>query len=311
MARYLKYCFAVAALAMSLRITAANAAEDMKPVELSSLFKEANKLEVYLSPREKGRVLYSTTERKDFDELSKALLVKHPKEYLHCMCDGTPAIVLYQGDKVLATITNHHAVFVRCSLWTSDAALVDREPLLKWFDARNIPEPRQEYELALKLEKQSALDEKKWLAAMPPALKPYWGKIDYIPEVPEKTLKQMQGDLAKQIEKKDDQILVLFAWYGSGAGPWSGYPGYEGVPESMLLQYSTPELLAAIEGKELSTAEIEGAARLFSAWHFFTRDRPGDLKLFSDKLKAKLLEHSSKKSDEGERFLGKRAFESK
>jgi hypothetical protein len=308
MTLFLNY-FSVA-IALACFISTTNAADDTTPVELSELLKQTDKIEVFQSPREKTKVLFSTVERKDFDELSKALQVKHPKEYLHCMCDGTPAIVLYQGEKVLATITNHHGVFVRCSLWHSDAALVDSEPLLKWFDARKIPEPRLEVELAIRLAKQGDENERKWLAAMPSALKPYWGKINYIPEVPEKTLKQMQRDLAKQIEKQEDHIKALFAWYGSGAGPWSGFSAYEDVPENMLFLYSTPELLTAIEGQELSTAEIEGVARFFGGWDF-SQKRAEDDKLLSAKLKAKLWEHTRKTTDEDKLSRAKQAFESK
>ncbi len=95
---------------------------------------------------------------------------------------------------------------------------------------------------------------------------------------------------------------------GSGAGPWSGYPAYESVAEQMLLEYPTPELVAAVSGRQLSEEEMEGAARLFGGWEF-NRSRPSDNALIPDDLKTNLLEHSLRSTDEDKRNRAKHAFE--
>src|SRR5262249_14711892 len=160
-------------------------------------------------------------------------------------------------------VTNHHAKLIRCSLWKSDAGLVDAEAFLKWFDDRNIPGPRREYEVGLERDKEWKDHERKWTEAMPTALRPLWpaAKRSLDPD-----LTPLRKALTEQIPEKNDRILALYSWYGSGAGPWSGFPAYEDIAEKLILDYSTAELLAATDAKELSEAQTEGVARLFGGW---------------------------------------------
>lgn len=75
----------------------------------------------------------------------------------------------------------------------------------------------------------------------------------------------------------------------------------------MLIDYSTAELLAAIEGEELTTAETEGIARLFGGWTF-SQLRPNDRHLLSAELKSGLLKHSLASPDEDKLGRARRAF---
>jgi hypothetical protein len=277
---------------------------DVKPEELAALIDRADKLVVLESPREKARVLFESKERKDLDALKVVLKVKTPTRHLHCMCDGTPALELYAKGERIGLVTNHHSKLIRCDQWDSDAVLADPEPLLKWFDERKINGPRKEFELNVKLEKQADQDEKRWLAAMPPSLKPHWEKAtqSFRPD-----LEPMQKALAEAVKEKKDRILALFTWFGSGAGPWSGYPVYEGVAERLLLGYSTSELLEAVKGRELAKAEMEGVARLFGGWDF-SQKRPDDRALVPAELKAKLLKHSLESDNEDKRGRARNAF---
>jgi hypothetical protein len=263
-------------------------AADVKPEDLARLIDRADKVVVSDTPREKAKVLYESADRKDLDSLKAALKVAIPERPVHCMCDGTPAIDLYAKGERIGRLTNHHALLVRCDLWKSDARLADPEPLLRWFDARKVPGPRKEYDEARRLEKEAAADERKWLAAMPPALKPLWpaARRSLFPD-----LDPFRQALAAAVSDEAERVRALFAWYGSGAGPWSGYPAYETVPANLLLDYKTADLLAAIKGRELTTAETEGVARLFAGFDF-NRVRPDDNRLIPADLKARLLKHS-------------------
>jgi hypothetical protein len=217
------------------------------------------------------------------------------------MCDGTPALVLYANGDEVGQITNHHAVLVRCNLWPSDAPLVDAEAFLKWFDERNIPGPREEYVAGLERDKKWQSDERKWIDAMPEALKPLWptAKRSFNPD-----LAPLREALAKQIPERDARILALFSWFGCGEGPWSGFPSYESVAEKLLLGFPSAELLAAVEGKELTATQTEGVARLF-AGNDFPSD---DLRLLSADLRARLLRHSLATGDADKRGRARRAF---
>ncbi|TMP28577.1 hypothetical protein CWB99_10420 [Pseudoalteromonas rubra] len=92
------------------------------------------------------------------------------------------------------------------------------------------------------------------------------------------------------------QVLALLEWYGSGAGPWSGYPSYEDVATKMLFDYSTANIISIINSTQLSTAQTEGAARFFGGWDF-SQKRPDDLDKVPDKLKEQLWEHVSPTMD--------------
>jgi len=281
-------------------------ADDVRPADLAQLIDKADKLVVLESPRQGAKVLFESAARSDLDTLKSALKVELPERSLHCMCDGTPALALYAKGEKIAQITNHHAKLVRCSLWESDARLADAEALLKWFDERKIPGPRKEFELGLKLQKEAGEAEKKWLAAMPPALQPHWAAAKRSgPFDPD--LAPLRMALEAQVSDKGERVLGLFAWYGSGRGPWSGFPAYEAIAEKMLLDYGTPDLLAAIAGKELSPAQAEGVARLFGGWTF-SQLRPDDLKIVPPKLKAQLLKHAQASDDEDKRARANRAF---
>jgi hypothetical protein len=274
-----------------------------QPEELAQLIDRADKLVVLQSPREGAAVLFESSDRRDRDALKAALRVEFPKRYLHCMCDGTPAIVLYAKGEKIGQITNHHAKLIRCSLWESDRPLVDPEAFLKWFDDRKVPGPRKEYEAALVQEKQFKENLRRWVEAMPPALRPHWESTH--PFFPD--LAPLRKALAEQIPEKHQRILALFTWYGSGAGPWSGHPSYEVLAEKLLLDYPTADLLAAIRGKELTSAQTEGVARLFGGWSF-SQQRPNDLRLLPAELKARLLKHSLASPDGDKRGRALRAF---
>jgi len=53
-----------------------------------------------------------------------------------------------------------------------------------------------------------------------------------------------------------DRILALLQWYGSGAGPWSGFPSYESAAEELLLEYQIAEIVSVVESK-LTAEQIQ------------------------------------------------------
>lgn len=103
------------------------------------------------------------------------------------------------------------------------------------------------------------------------------------------------------------RILALYRWYGSGAGPWSGFPAYEEPAERLLLSHTTGDLLAALEAGALDEAQLEGAARLFGGWAF-SRDRPRDGARIPEAWKTRLLAQALRSDDEDKRGRAQRAF---
>jgi hypothetical protein len=117
----------------------------------------------------------------------------------------------------------------------------------------------------------------------------------------------LEAALFSEFPNKRTRILKLMAWFGSGAGPWSGYPAYENVAQQMLLKYSTPKLIDAVANATLSEEESEGTARLF-AGSDFNDSRPQDHVLLPEDLKRHLLEHSLRSTDEDKLARARLAF---
>jgi hypothetical protein len=167
---------------------------------------------------------------------------------------------------------------------------------------------RKEWDEEIARVRKYEADEARWHAAMPSSLAPHWqamadmGRFGTSPPI-----EPINAALRVQYPESRTRILALLEWYGTDAGPWSGYPAYEGVAQDLLLTDSTSELLAAIEGQELSPRQLEGAARLFGGWEF-GRARPQDLALLPRELRERLLLHSLESDDEDKKRRARRAF---
>ena len=297
-------------LAFSALLVACNTADkkDERPVEsakLAALIEQADKIVVSESPMKDAKVLFSSTAPKDIAEFNDALTVLPPKGWFHCMCIGTPAVRLYRGDTELALVTNHHGRSIRCSLWTSDAMLKDPEKWLLWFDARKMAEPRKEVDDMAARAKQGEVSYARWLGAMPKSVRPLWARATRNETSP--NVKPLRSAIAKEFPDMRERVLTLFTWFGSGDGPWSGFPSYETAAEELLLDIPTADLIAAVETDNLTVAQLEGAARLFGGWDFSQR-RPDDRKTLPAALKKKLLDHSLKSTDDDKLGRAKNAF---
>jgi hypothetical protein len=278
----------------------------VEPEKLREVLGEADRMVVSEGPRPNSPILFTSTEAKDIAEFNDALTVIPPDGLSHCMCDGTPAVRLYRGDTELALVTNHHGHAVRCSLWDSDAELVDCEKWLRWFDERNLPQPRKEVEAAKVRAEESRARYTRWLSAMPTCVRAAWEQAKHDPMGPE--CHHFRQPLADGFPNVRQRIRVLYGWNGSGAGPWSGYPAYESIAEELLLDFPTPDLVAAAQMDDLTDAEIEGAARLFASWNF-AKKRPDDLQRLPLALKQTLLEHARRSTNEDNVRRAERAFQ--
>jgi hypothetical protein len=171
---------------------------------------------------------------------------------------------------------------------------------------RRLDEVRREWDQEAEEARAQRAAEERWRQAIPSSLQPFWDQMRRSPIVSETA--PMQAALAAEIPEPRARILVLLEWYGAGRGPWSGFPAYEEVPEELLLGYSTTDILAAIDGRELRAPQTEGAARLFGGWTFSQR-RPQDLALLPAALRERLLRHSLQIDDDDKRLRAKHAFD--
>lgn len=144
---------------------------------------------------------------------------------------------------------------------------------------------------------------------MPESIKPLWNWEKVRNEAIPEGVPLYRAALAKEFPATADRIKALFGWFGSGEGPWTGFGSYETIPEALLLDFGSPDLVAAAQTENLTEAQSEGAARLFSGWSF-SRDRADDLKTLPVDLKKKLLNHVLKTSDKDKLARAKQAFSS-
>jgi hypothetical protein len=280
-----------------------------KPVVLRDLYdaiSRAARVVVRESPKHDAEMLFESTNQDDLDDLRQSLLLEPPAESFHCMCIGSPAVYLYERGGNFVELTNHHGLSVRCSLWTSDVRVRDTEKWLSWFDRRGLSGPRREVETMRAQEEEDQKNWDRWLAAMPKAIAAVWsdalagnyGNVNVDP---------LRSALERSTQDEKDRILVLLEWFGSGAGPWSGFPFYETAAEKLLLGYPTTKIVEAIASSRITSTQVEGAARLLGGWSF-QQQRPGGLKDVPDVVKSLLWDHVKGTKDTDKLSRATRAF---
>jgi len=275
--------------------------------KLQKVIGEADRVAVYsMNGFDIRQKLYSSDNPVDLASLKASISFEEPVQWFQSACLPSTIIRLFRKNKMIGELGLICGDIARFSQWSSDARITNPEPLFEWLDSRGITTPRIEFERERAQDEKSRADEERWMKAMPSSIVPLWPNVR--PDVFYKyDVRPLEGPLAKEFPDKRTRILKLMAWYGSGAGPWSGFPIYETVPEQMLLEYSTPELVDALTGTTLSEQEAEGAARLLAGWDF-NRTRPNDNALIPVDLKHRLLKHSLKSTKEDTIKRAKHAF---
>lgn len=273
--------------------------------DLREILVGADQIVVRSDPTSSSETLFESKDKKDLVDLWGSLALEPPSEWFQCMCGGAPALYVYDRGRERVRLTNHHGLSIRCSLWKTDVRIADTEKWLQWFDQRGITAPRQEVEAARAQQKQNRKDWDKWMDAMPTALKAVWsnalgafGMVDVVP---------LRSALQFGATSRSECILALLEWFGSGAGPWSGFPSYESAAEDLLFDFSTTEIIMAAESMSLNPAQTEGLARLFAGWSFGNQ-RPDDLIQLPEPLKQSLWAHSQNTHDKDKYWRAKNAF---
>lgn len=166
-----------------------------------------------------------------------------------------------------------------------------------WLTAQGVLDPDKS-PAAGESARQSAQKDKemseKWLAAMPDVVRPFWqgesARLLWMAGGMEPNQKrEIVAALAKAYPDEGRRIRILLEWYGTGSGQYA----YEWVPYRLLMDYATPQIVAALDGAEWTPPLTAGAARFFDNGDF-ERQRPGDVKLIPPPLKARLSDYALK-----------------
>ncbi len=240
------------------------------------------------------------------DSLRACLSIQEGVQAFHCMCIGDFAIELHDASGLLGVLTFHHGVSIRWDRWkASDALLQDGPAVLDWLASIGVTQPLELFREDERRREESAVAQARWLDAMPPSLRPVW-RVDGYGQVEVEPLREALRTAYPDVQER---ILALLRWFGSGKGPWSGFPSYEEAVEQLLLDYPTHALLEALAGREPSPQELEGAARLFAGWNF-GQQRSKDRSLIPPALRERLLEQALTSEDEDKRARARHAFDS-
>jgi hypothetical protein len=152
-------------------------------------------------------------------------------------------------------------------------------------------------EMQAKQEKeQKKTDEakKRWLLVMPMSMRRVWDvdkQFQMGMDPYGKALDNLKKALEAEIPDRDERIRRLLVLYGSGMGPWTGYPAYEDISSELLQDYPTEQIVAVVQVSNPDDALLEGAARYFAGWEFWRR-HPKDLASVPTQLKERLLIHT-------------------
>jgi hypothetical protein len=149
--------------------------------------------------------------------------------------------------------------------------LVDGPALVRWLAARGVPGPLRAYEDVLERMRRANHARRVWLQAAPPGL----GDLERHEATMATHASSPAYDEAEALVRSAhattaDPTRALLSWFGSGAGPWSGYPSYEGLAEGLLvrlgLDVAREVTMRPPAGPDIE-AVMRGAARLFSSWN--------------------------------------------
>jgi hypothetical protein len=303
-----------------------SAADDQAPgaarqVNLQTVVRQADKIVVvrmYLKGPDIP--IYSSTKPEEIAELREAIRTGSPSNWPRCACIPPWGIELFKHGKELGTIYIQENLTVGFSGWTGDAGPVSTEKLLRWFDRRGISEIRQFRDDIMAREKAYEIESKRWLEALPPEVQPLWTKLMSESDLwrtsgyaDAEAINTLAWAFQRNLPDSNRRIRALFAWFGSGAGPWSGFPAYEVAPVKLLVLETPKRLVGALMIAPPTDQEAEGAVRFFTSYEYqvafgrFPRElRP--MALVPAYLKKELLECILKTGDSDKIRAARAAF---
>lgn len=252
-----------------------------------------------------SEVLAVTEDPNTIEELRHSLQIREGGRG-HCMCHGDPTLVLSDRSGALVAVLGvHHGVAIRWCEWKDDAEIVDGQRLLQWLVSLGVAYPMAEFQASRRRGLESQVQAERWQAAIPPPLAAHPVFDLHLVYDPAPLFPVLEGAFPDPCAR----ALVLFEWLGRGAGPWSGFPAYEALPEKLLMAMPMDCLLAALHSENLTGAQLEGAARLFAGWDF-GRNRKRDLDWLTPSDRQRLLDQALRSTDRDKHARARKAFES-
>jgi hypothetical protein len=238
-------------------------------------------------------VLLDVADPASLTELAAALRVVEADEFGHLMTIGLHHLELWVGDQHVHTIELLYGwdTIRWPSVWKGDGPLAEPRRLENWLVRHGITDARDHREEAEQRGAEWLRAEEDWERALPPSLRPLWpNRLGDGPEgMSPADVDAVEALLRAAVPDPIARVRALYEWFGSGKGPWSGYPPYEGAAEQLLLAYPNEVLLAALDASTDNPAAVYGAARLFGGWNF-SQTRKADRKRCPEPLQQRMLD---------------------
>jgi hypothetical protein len=205
------------------------------------------------------------------------------------MSPGLNRLEMWAGDRLVRTLELPDWDTIRWpSVWRGDATLADPRCFADWLLRHSFDDALEQLDDDEERYAESLQAREDWERAMPPSLRPLWpDRLD--DEMSPADIETARALLEAAVPDPVERVRALYTWFGSGEGPWSGYPSYEGAAEQLLLAYPIEILLAALEAPTDDPFALYGAARLFGGWDF-GKTRRADRERCPEPLRKRMLD---------------------
>lgn len=226
----------------------------------------------------------------------REVLALRPGPGPHCLCMGD-MVVSFEDARGVAIdeLTFHHGQTIRWDgPWSwRDAAIAEPDALVDWLDARGVHDYATERAKAAIEGRARRAARERWLAAAPPQLRERLPALESdAMGMPRRLDADERSELLALLGPPREAAWALLHWYGSGTGPWTGFPSYETIAMALLLELGADALLDALVGREPSDAVLDGLARYFGDSEL-ARTRRSDLGKLGEPLRSRLLERTA------------------
>lgn len=269
-----------------------NEGPEPRQEDLNALFSKVSKVEIvntiyHFGAESSDETLVSTVDSKDSILALKEALRIHAGDAGHCMCGGSPHLLLYDHEgQHLARISNHHGVMIRWNHWCGDADLENGLPLLEWLEKNGFPAAMQEFEKDREDSRRANERFLAWIEACPEELRfVYEERFDYEKE---EDLKEIESRYCKSVPDLTDRIIQLFRLLGHCDKPSSHYWGYELLPSYLLIRYPPKKVISVAQSKLPCLHSRKGALLLLLGSRF-EREHPEQYAELSAAFLIKLL----------------------
>lgn len=183
-----------------------------------------------------------------------------------CLCPGWPTILVRDAaGRVFAEWTLHHQEGIR-GLGNCDAELLDGPALTDWLADHGLTGSRMAQEAKARRVAENEQRRVAWVNVAPPDLVELAEAASRREEGAEDRL---AGLVSLRYSDPVERIRTLLTWAGFPPrwdGPLGqGTPWYEYAPQRMVLAESTDAIFEALTTAPLTSAQLDGAAELFTS----------------------------------------------